>query len=77
MATCRFRTSFGGAKFCQDPPYLDGYCRFHHEAFRRGEINANGVISEKLSDQIRRREINFHGIVTAEPVYVEDDVESR
>jgi hypothetical protein len=59
---CKFRTSHGGAKFCQDPVYLEGFCLFHHEALLRGEINELGIINEKLSDQERRREINFHGI---------------
>lgn len=73
MEHCRFRTSYGGARFCQDPVYLEGYCRFHHRAFRRGEINELGVINELLSDQNRRREINFHGIEIEAETYVEDD----
>lgn len=59
---CRFRTSYGGAKYCQDPAYLEGFCRFHYEALLRGEINELGIINEKVSDQDRRREINYHGI---------------
>lgn len=39
---------------------------------KRGEINERGVINELLSDQVRRREINFHGL-KAKAVYVEDD----
>ena len=62
---CKFRTSHGGAKFCQDPAYLEGFCSFHYEALTRGEINELGIINEKLSDQHRRREINFHGIEPA------------
>ncbi len=62
MDTCRFRTSYGGAWFCQDAVYLEGFCKFHYQAFQRGEINELGVINELLSDQERRREINFHGI---------------
>jgi len=69
---CRFRTSNGGSEFCQDPVYLEGFCRFHYDALKRGEINELGVINERLADQNRRREINFHGIRT-KPVYVEDD----
>ena len=69
MSTCRFRTSLGGYEFCQDPPYLEGFCRFHYEALSRGEINELGVLSELLADQVRRREINFHGI-GEKPVYV-------
>ena len=72
MSHCRFRTSNGGTEFCQDPAYLEGFCRFHFDALRRGEINEWGVINERLSDQARRREINFHGL-TVKGVYVEDD----
>ena len=72
MDHCRFRTSHGGALFCQDPSYLEGFCKFHHHALRRGEINENGVLNERLSDQERRREINFHGIEVDRQVYLED-----
>ncbi len=70
---CRFRTSYGGAWFCQEPSYLEGFCRFHFQAFQRGEINELGVISEKLDDQVRRREINFHGIAVPSGTYVRED----
>jgi hypothetical protein len=70
--SCRFRTSFGGAQFCQDPPYLEGFCRFHFDALRRGEINELGVIDERVSDQARRREINYHGIRLPGETYLED-----
>ena len=69
---CRFRTSHGGALFCQDPAYLEGFCRFHSAALQAGEINEHGVLNELLSDQVRRREINFHGIQDSEAVYLED-----
>jgi hypothetical protein len=59
---CRFRTSLGGSEFCGDPAYLEGFCRFHYAALKNGEINERGVIDELLADQVRRREINFHGI---------------
>ena len=72
VSHCRFRTSWGGTVFCADDAYLEGFCRFHYAALSRGEINELGVINELLSDQIRRREINFHGI-PGEAVYVEDD----
>ena len=72
MKHCRFRTSFGGALFCQDPVYLEGFCKFHHRALRDGEINANGVLNETLTDQIRRREINYHGIDQPDVIYLED-----
>ena len=59
MPTCRFRSSFGGDKHCQDRSHHYGYCRFHFECYMRGEILANGQINESLTDQSRRREINF------------------
>lgn len=73
MAHCKFRTSWGGARFCEDPVYLEGFCRFHHAALRRGEINESGIINELVSDQKRRREINYHGIAIPEAVYVDDE----
>ena len=72
MSHCNFRTSWGGALFCQDPEYLEGFCKFHHAALLRGEINERGVINELLSDQGRRREINFHGIEAPEGMYAEE-----
>jgi hypothetical protein len=72
MQHCKFRTSYGGAMFCKDPEYLEGFCKFHHAALCRGEINENGVINEKLSDQQRRRQINYHGIDTALPDYLDE-----
>ena len=72
MEHCRFRTSYGGTQFCHDTVYLEGFCRFHHRALRRGEMNENGVLNERVSDQARRREINFHGIAVDETVYRED-----
>ena len=73
MSHCKFRTSHGGTQFCQDPAYLEGFCKFHHKAYRQGEINEHGVISELLSDQIRRRAINFHGIAISSAIYVDDE----
>ena len=72
MNHCRFRTSHGGASYCQDAVYLEGFCRFHHQALQNGEINENGVINERLFDQTRRREINFHGIEESDVAYLED-----
>ncbi len=74
MDHCRFRTSYGGAWFCQDPAYLEGFCRFHHRALRRGEINELGVINERLGDQERRREINYHGIAPDRRGYLDEPV---
>lgn len=72
MNHCKFRTSYGGALFCQDPVYLERFCRFHYEALVRGEINELGIINELLDDQERRREINYHGIHLPQETYLED-----
>ena len=72
MKHCLFRTSFGGVQYCQDRIYLEGFCKFHYQAFQNGEINELGVINESLSNQDRRREINFHGISLPRGTYLED-----
>jgi len=72
MKHCQFRTSFGGALFCQDPSYLEGFCKFHFRALQAGEITEHGIICEKVSDQARRREINYHGIERDERVYLDE-----
>ena len=72
MKTCKFRTSFGGALFCQDPVYLEGFCNFHFRALQNGEMNERGILNERLNDQDRRREINFHGIRQPENAYLDD-----
>jgi hypothetical protein len=50
---------------CADPAVRNGFCRFHYDCYRNGEIDNRGVISERLADQDRRRAINFHGVRTA------------
>ena len=80
MDHCRFRSSFGGDQHCQDPQHAYGFCRFHFDGFARGEILANGQINELLTDQIRRRAINFHGLRLPTATYVLErarDDESR
>ena len=59
---CTFLSSYGGVYRCQDPAYFMGFCDFHYQAYALGEINQYGHISDKLDDQQRRREINFHGL---------------
>jgi Fe-S-cluster containining protein len=69
MNHCRFVTSWGGVARCRDEPFREGFCRFHFECFRNGEITERGLISERLSDQARRREINYHALnLSSEPV---------
>ena len=72
MSHCKFRTSFGGAMFCRDDAYLEGFCKFHYRALQSGEINENGVINEKISDQVRRRDINYHGLPLERRGYLDD-----
>jgi len=72
MKHCRFRTSLGGSAFCQEDSYLEGFCKFHYGALQQGEINEHGVINERLTDQQRRREINYHGVEFDRPTYLED-----
>ena len=62
MERCRFTTSWGGVARCSEPAYRLGFCRFHFDCYRRGEIDIRGVISERVTDQERRRQINFHGL---------------
>jgi hypothetical protein len=73
LTHCRFRTSLGGTRHCQDTLYRDGFCRFHFECYLRGEVLANGQVNEALGDQDRRRTINFHGIPAEEPLYLLED----
>ena len=72
MKHCKFRTSFGGSLYCREQPYLEGFCKFHFQALQDREINENGIINEQISDQARRREINFHGIALSEDVYLDE-----
>lgn len=62
MRRCRFTTSWGGVQRCGEPEERLGFCRFHYDCYRRGEIDLRGVIAERVTDQKRRRAINFHGI---------------
>ena len=62
MDGCRFITSCGGVARCGDEAFRDGFCRFHFECYQSGEITERGLISERLSDQARRRVINFHAV---------------
>jgi hypothetical protein len=62
MGHCRFVSSWGGVARCGQPAYRLGFCRFHYECYRRKEITDRGLISESISDQERRRRINFYGL---------------
>ena len=72
-STCRFVSSWGGTRRCQEPRYEEGFCRFHYDCFLRGELLGNGQINEMLSDQDRRRTINFYGVPVDDSVYVSND----
>ena len=62
MDRCRFTTSWGGVARCREEALRFGFCRFHFDCYRRGEIDVRGVISERVTDQRRRRQINYHGL---------------
>ena len=62
MERCRFTSSWGGVARCGEPADRLEFCRFHFDCYRRGEIDLRGVISERVTDQERRRQINFHGL---------------
>jgi hypothetical protein len=47
---------------CRERAHRFGFCAFHYDCHVRGEIDARGIISERVSDQERRRAINFHGV---------------
>jgi len=72
QATCRFRTSWGGAQHCHEEPYQEGFCQFHFDCFLNGEVLPNGQINERLFEQARRREINYHGIALPDRVYLSE-----
>ena len=59
---CRFLSSLGAIHRCPDAVHREGFCRFHFEAFLQGEVLPNSQLNERLSDQHRRREINYHGV---------------
>lgn len=59
---CRFISSLGGTHRCQDPPYREGFCRFHFEGYLKGELLPNGQLDERVTSQPRRRALNYHGI---------------
>jgi hypothetical protein len=64
MERCGFVTSWGGVVRCGDEAYHDGFCRFHFECYRHGEITERGLINERV-EQARRRAINFHAVTTS------------
>lgn len=70
-ACCRFYSSNGISR-CSEPAYAEGFCRFHYECFLRGEVLGNGQINEMLTDQNRRRTINFHGQREDDQIYVNE-----
>lgn len=62
--TCRFVTQFDGVTRCSEPSHDMGFCRFHRDCLDRGEIDEDGVLSDAVQDQRRRREINYFGMKT-------------
>jgi len=62
LPRCVFISSYDGVSRCRHAAHAQGFCRFHYAALLAGEISPEGYIMDTLSDQVRRREINFHGI---------------
>ena len=59
---CRFVSQFDGVTRCADAAWDLGFCRFHRDALDRGEIDEDGVLSDAVIDQRRRRELTYHGM---------------
>jgi hypothetical protein len=66
---CRYVSSYDGVTRCAHGAVAQGFCRFHYAAYLVGEITEEGYLADTLSDQDRRRQINFHG-VNPDAVYV-------
>ena len=62
MSGCAFISSYDGVSRCRHAAYAQGFCRFHYAALLSREITPEGYLADSLSDQVRRRAINFHGI---------------
>jgi hypothetical protein len=62
QSNCRYISTYDGVSHCSHGAYAQGFCRFHYTAFLAGEISGEGYLSDNLSDQVRRRAINYHGI---------------
>ena len=73
---CRYISSYDGVTRCSHGVYSQEFCRFHYEAYVAGEVTAEGYLVDTLSDQVRRRQINFHG-VQPEAVLVRPGSDSR
>jgi hypothetical protein len=59
---CRYISTYDGVTRCAHEVFAQRFCRFHYEAFLAGEVTAEGYLADTLSDQVRRRQINFHGV---------------
>ena len=59
---CRYISSYDGVTRCCHHVHAQAFCRWHYQALLQGEITEEGYLSDSLSDQVRRREINYFGI---------------
>lgn len=59
---CRYISTHGGVIRCRHPVHAQAFCRWHYRALLQGEITEEGYLSDSLSDQVRRREINYFGV---------------
>lgn len=64
MKTCKFTSQFDGITRCADPVHDMGFCRFHRDCLDSGEIDEDGVLSDAVIDQRRRRVISYHGMTS-------------
>lgn len=59
---CLYISTHDGVSRCTHRIYAQRFCRFHYRCYLNGEITQEGYLADTLSDQVRRREINYHGI---------------
>ena len=59
---CGYISTYDGVMRCSHPVLAQGFCRYHYQALQSGEITPEGYLSDSLSDQVRRREINYFGV---------------
>ena len=59
---CLYTSSHDGVSRCADEVHAQRFCRFHYQCLLVGEISREGYLADTLSDQVRRREINYHGV---------------
>lgn len=82
---CRYISSYDGVSRCSHEVFAQRFCRYHYRAYLERAITEEGHLVDTLSDQVRRRQINFHGIRPegvlvgpgSKPTACEDEPSSR